>query len=86
MNGKQKAYVVCQDSLPAANDAELSALEGDLKGKKAALDELVRAAKAAEAEVKQYSSKPRTSAVRARFILYQQLQEIPRNGSMLIGL
>ena len=64
VNGKQKAYVVSQDSLPAANEAELSALEGDLKGKKAALDELVRAAKAAEAEVKQLSSKPRTSAVR----------------------
>ena len=57
--------MVCQDSLPAANEAELSELENDLKIKKSALDELVRGVKAVEAEVKQYSSKPKTSAVSA---------------------
>ena len=57
--------MVCQDSLPAANEAELSELENDLKIKKSAPDELVRGVKALEAEVKQYSSKPKTSAVSA---------------------
>ena len=57
--------MVCQDSLPAANEAELSELENDLKIKKSALDELVRGVKAVEAKVKQYSSKPKTSAVSA---------------------
>lgn len=55
--------MVCQDSLPAASEAELSELENDLKIKKSALDELVKGAKAVEAEVKQYSSKPKTDAV-----------------------
>ena len=64
INGKQKAYVVCQDSLPAANEAELSELENDLKKKKSALDELLRGAKVIEAEVKQYTSKLKTNAVR----------------------
>ena len=57
--------MVCQDSLPAANEAELSELENDLKIKKSAPDELVRGVKAVEAKVKQYSSKPKTSAVSA---------------------
>lgn len=63
INGKQKAYVVCQENLPSASEAELSGLENDLKIKKSALDELVKVAKAAEAEVKQYSSRPMTSAI-----------------------
>ena len=55
--------MVCQENLPSASEAELSGLENDLKIKKSALDELVKVAKAAEAEVKQYSSRPMTSAV-----------------------
>ena len=55
--------MVCQDSLPAASEAELSELENDLKIKKSTLDELVKGAKAVEAEVKQYSSTPKTDAV-----------------------
>ena len=61
INGKQKAYVILQDDLPTASDAELNQLEADINANKIKCDEIVNAAKVAEVNLKTLVSQPTTS-------------------------
>ncbi len=64
MNGKQKAYVFEQSSLPDATDSDLTNLDGQLKIKEDEANKLGSKAFKAEAHLKGLSSLPVTKEAR----------------------
>merc|ERR1719277_1178678 len=58
VNGKQKAYVINQESLPTANEEELASLDAQIKEAEGELSVKNQELKQAEAKLKELQSQP----------------------------
>lgn len=62
LNGKQKAYVIRQEGLPSASDAELAELDAGVAAANQRTKELTDEAKSVEAEARKLEAEPTTEA------------------------
>lgn len=66
VNGKQKAYVVKQDDMPSATDAQLAALDGEVASAQTALKSRTEELRAKEARLKQLTATPTTAEAKVQ--------------------